>query len=503
MDVKAVIFTHISLPDIPSIHDAERDGSLSSLVWSKWGEMLAAYASCPQVKLVYLFLSDAYIAYVTENNQFMDLKRLELVIEAELVEAIRRNCGQSSVSKFSLVGISQLQPLLLQLSELSNNLTGTSFKKLVLGGGAELFYDSPKVVEAIIRIARRDKNEAILRFDQDVVIDSESIAALIDEYNSQRALGKKYFFFSGSYRRHDRNHEPELFWLNDFAVRTQFLSEPVGENFRLNVEVAEKFISGLPSIGPDVYNQPISGAGLCISPMAVVQLPPFANVGRNIVWIDDAIKRALHVGIFDIAPNSVREVPHAKFLQDRHGGPAITQENINWGYDNYLPRLIHGCLMHSAMVDLGGVTPEGTYARYFMDYMRAKSPPSDVQRGEWVESILSRLSDMHTAWSANEFKKSPASNRLTTLAKEVLDINKAGCMSVIGEIVKNPTKNTDSLCKKQGLTPGRNAASYVCDVVVDLERYVDLMNIWPYIIRTVDFELRGATQGLEWLALDV
>jgi len=328
------------------------------------------------------------------------------------------------------------------------------------------------------------------------------VRALIKEYDNMRAQGEQYFFFSGSYRKHDRGREPVLFWLNDFAVRTHLLSESMKEGFRLNIELAEKFIFSIPDIGPDVYSQPISGAGLCISPMAITQLPPFANVGRNIVWIDDAIKRALHVGIGDIEPNAISEVPHAQFLQDRYDGPTIEAEEIEWAFTKYLPRLVHGCLMHSTMVDLSGITPAGPYAQYFMHYMRGKARPTEQQRREWADAMLKCLTEMRKVWTAEDYQSCPMGQRFSQFADTVLDANSAGCISIIDDIVKNPCAEIDSLCKQQGLTPGNNAASFVAGVIVDLERYVELMDIWPYIIRTIDFEIRQDTHQLSWLVRD-
>lgn len=469
MERKAVVFTHVYMRDSQRFKEAERDGTLSRLVLAEWGKMLQAYAECQEVSIVFLFFSDAYIAYIRSLPEFTELKRLEIAIEAELLQAIRTQSGQNSVNKFRVVGVSQLQALLETFTKLSLGINAKKLSALLLGGGSFLFYDSPKVAEAIIRLARRHNNEPFLRFDEDVIVNGDSVKALIDEYDSMLASGEQYFFFSGSYRKNDRVRESEMFWLNDFAVRTHFLSVPDNGNFKLDVKLAEKFIEEISAIGADVYNQPISGAGLCISPMAIMQLAPFANVGRNIIWIDDAIKRALHVGIGDIAPSAIREVPSARFNQDRYGGTVISQKEIDWGIQKYLPRLVHGCLMHSTMVNLSGITYEGSFANYFINYMRTKKKPTAADRKKWRSTIEERLSAIYAAWTADTYRKNLAGKRLAEWASQALDIRQP------------------------------QAIKFVNEVIDDLEEYIDLMDIWPYIVRTVDFEVRRDTQKFSWL----
>lgn len=469
MERKAVVFTHIYMRDVQRFREAERDGTLSKLVLNEWGEMLKAYADCKEVNMIFLFLSDAYIAYIRNLPEFTELKRLEIAIEGELLEAIRIQSGQNFVNKFRVVGVSNLQALLATFRELCLGINAKRLNDLLLGAGSQLFYDSPKVVEAIIRLARRHNNEPVLRFDEDVIINGESVKTLIEVYDNMVANGEQYFFFSGSYRTNDRERESEMFWLNDFAVRTHFLSIPDNGDYKLDVKLAEKFIQQISTIGADVYNQPVSGAGLCISPMAIMQLPPFANVGRNIIWIDDAIKRALHVGIGDIAPSAVREVQRARFNQDRYGGTVIRQKDMDWGIQNYVPRLVHGCLMHSTMVDLGGITSEGPFAAYLINYMRTKKKPTAADREKWRNTIIERLAAIRAAWNENTYLNNPAGEKLADWASNALDINKP------------------------------QAKKFVNEVMVDLEKYIDLMDIWPYIIRTIDFEVRRDTQKLSWL----
>ncbi|MFW9998126.1 MAG: hypothetical protein ACFFD4_39155 [Candidatus Odinarchaeota archaeon] len=517
METKAIAFTHLSI-DEHSFRTAEKDGLLPEFVYKKWGDMLDAYINCKNVGLVYLFLADAYIYFVSRNidsykekEEFAKLKSLEIAIEEALKESISNKHGCDAQKKFIIVGITQLQPLVEHLKELANSLN-VNFERLVLGGSGELFYDCPKVIEAIIRIVRRHTNNPVLRFDQDVVVDCNSIDALINEFENLTSNKQHYFIFSGNYRSHSRANNPQMFWLNDFAVRTHFLStseegksvndykESDNQNihFEIDTKTAETFISDLSSIGADPYHQPISGAGLCISPLAIVQLPPFANVGKNIIWIDDSIKRALHEGIGDIEPTEVREVSHAIFMQDRHGGPKITLKDVRLGYSSYLPRLVSGCLMRSVMLDIAKTTRAGTYSEYFITYMQKHTNTSREIRNNWKDSIESRLDSVYRLWTSPSYQTT-AGKALSNFAKSALNRHTPEYDEVLEAVLENPLQDVSKLCTSKGIKPERSAAWFVADTISDLERYVQLMNIWPYIIRAVDFELRKSTPQLAWL----
>jgi hypothetical protein len=514
METKAVVFTHLSIQknDVPKFQNALDEGHLLELVWNHFGRILKGIALCDSIKLAYIFLSDAYIAFITKtgDRQFTNIFQLELAIQPIILDAIRKHCGDDSYKKFVVIGLTQLRPLLNQFQALSNNIAAIDFNKLVLGEGSRLWYDCPKFVEAIIRIGRRHYQEPILRFDQDVEVNPDGVQALIDAYNLRINRDQKYFLFSGSYHWHDKNTEPEMHWLNDYAIRTHFLSskETGSNNFRLDTVLAKKFIEDIRYIGADAQNQPISGAGLCISPMAIVQLPPFANVARNIVWIDDSIKRALHEGIGDIPVDDDRQMPGANFSQDRYGGTIITEGSFQWGYKDYLPRLLYGCLMYSVLEDFTKVisSTEGPYSRFFAKYMQSKTKPTLQDREEWREIIEQRLQIICQQWNSSPYSDPdhPAGSDLIKFVGKLQPDSQ--CKTVIDELVQDSVQDLGNLCSAKGLdrnpeeSENWHAAWFVGSVIADLTRYIDLMDIWPYIIRTIDFEVRSRPQqSEEWL----
>jgi len=432
------------------------------------------------------------------------------------------------------------------MAELSSNSANVDLNSLFLGGGQDIFYDCPKVVEALIRIARRneDPNTPIFRFDEDVKVSEVAIAALITEYHSQRSNGL-YYFFSGNYRFHtpenpyyqqtpelpDEQQLTTLHLLNDFSVRVHFLSHHDGRDvysylsdsglptdgsafarqskeifnrlrgqendlFTLDQELVEIFLSIVEQYGANLNNQPISGAGLCISPMSIVQLPPFANVATQIMWIDDDLKRRLHLGIRDLDPNQECSVLEACLEQNRHED-GVRLKDVLWGYSSYLPRVVTGCLMNALMYD-PHTTTHGAFASSFERYMRARNKPTSSDREAWAREAITRLTRLRDAICNHPAASNPIWKPLADFADYELTYNEARHGVIIDSIVHNPNQNIATLCADHGLTEGRNAGAYIAAVVSDLHRYIELVDLWPYIVRTLDFLVRNADLN-HWL----
>lgn len=512
---KAVAFTHLSSP-YQEFSLASANEELTELIDMKWGETIKYYCNCDRIRLIFLFFSEAYQYFMAnggESEDFQARERLEVQIKEHLCDYIE-NKHPDYRRKFRLIGYNEMAPLIQSFMSLGANMQ-SSFPSLVLGQGSKLNYDCPKVVEAIIRIARRLKGEVILRFDEDVKVEDEPIDILIAHYENLTADKKVYFFFSGNYHRHDVFTDSVSHLLNDHAVRTHFLSvDDRGQGvssyngtvskrrkinasqvpFSLETELAREFLQIMDKFGAP-RNQPISGAGLCISPMAIVQLPPFANVSENIVWIDDSIKRSLHEGIGDISINDSRSLDQASFLQERHKNDKFFLKDVRWGYNTYLPRLIYGCIMHSLILDLAKTPPSGPYSEAFSTYMGTHQVPASSQREEWATAAKDLVDSLRKAILSNKvFQGSAAGQELQSFAEKELTIKPT---KLIDRAVMSPLGQNRMLDVKN-----RHGGVYIARVIADLQRYIELMNIWPIIIRTIDFEVRTGRSDLDWLVAD-
>jgi hypothetical protein len=525
--VTAVAFTHLHIGSEEIFSDGT---NLERWVENEWGEGLGRFARCRNIRLVYLFLSNAYQAHLLAVNRGAAARTRALRAdrnENRIRGALRQYLLRLRARKFVIVGLQELIPLLEPMGELSINSANADLNTLFLGQGEQLFYDCPKVIEALIRIGRRsmDIHDPILRFDEDVFVEEDAVERLIAEYHLQRSASP-YYFFSGNYQHHDPRQEIIDHLLNDFSVRVHFLSHHDGRDinwyldkhgfptdgsafaqqardvaaalkgegtdpFTLDTELAWAFLNQIvPDFGPDIHNQPISGAGLCISPMAIVQLPPFANVATNIMWIDDALKLNLHLGIRDISTTQAWSLGSASFEQNRHPH-GVHLSDVVWAYSSYLPRLIMGFLMFSLMFDPLTLERYEPFAESFADYMRTRRKPNEDDRVRWANTVKSRMQDLKEALCGHDAAGRTCWKPFADAASYELTLTPAQ-EDLIQEVIRNPDLNVSELCRTRGLPVGRNAGAHVAEVIADLHRYIELVDLWPYIVRTIDYLFRSA-----------
>jgi len=500
---KAVAFTHLPLANYGELENSLNIGSLDSWIDQEWGNSILAFDNCKNIKLVYLFYSQAYQSFISNHMKSEEYAASEIMIASSLNSYIHAKCAQPS--KFQFVGLQQLRPLLNELASVAKNRS-FSLNKLLLGSGSNLFYDCPKIPEAFIRVARRHRHEAILRFDADVFVDEKSVSLLIDKWMEQLAEGKKYFFFSGSYFYHDIKKDKEQFYLNDYSVRTHFISSgPRGESyeacdeteleFHINSDLASHFINRLVQIGTAPAGQPISGAGLCISPLAITQFPPFANMSKNIVWIDDSIKRFLHEGVNDLSLEDVSIVDGAKFRQDRYP-KGIHNKDIMWAKNNYISRLILGCIIHSLIHP--PAIAEGAYSKSIQKYMSSGVKPGKQEIMEWIEIAKNRVEKIRHEWSDSIYNDK--SGKMLKDAASTLLVLKESSQKMLEEFLASSlTVNISDLSNTYRFSNDEHAAAYIANAIQDVLHYFDLLDIWPYVIRTIDFMTRYETRDYNWL----
>lgn len=157
---------------------------------------------------------------------------------------------------FKYIGIQELLGLLNELVEVDPELIG-----LLCGPGGQFGYDSPKFVEAVLRLARGHTahlaRHPIVRFDEDVEPNAESLTLVLAEY--ERAIKHKpYYFFSGAYGTRGQGDDP----INDHAVRCHWFaplgtkSGPGGPQPALGpgpLRLMRHFLSDLNELGATQY----------------------------------------------------------------------------------------------------------------------------------------------------------------------------------------------------------------------------------------------------------
>jgi hypothetical protein len=276
------------------------------------------------------------------------------------------------------------------------------------GPAKEFTYDSPKFVEAVIRLARGDTPHLaeypIVRIDEDAEVNCAAIHSLLDTYEE---LGRRqrFYFFSGAYGEPVVESVPKAgsaqgapAYLNNFAVRTHFFTKLSTRDGHARgdqvfptatVQQIKHFLADLDAIGakqlPSSRNeytvalkdiissnedprnqraerpstQVISGAGLIMSSRAVRFLPPFMNFQHLTVWVDDHLKRRLHEGLYDLERNDVESLMSAKLKQNRHPD-GVKAKDIDWAVHTYFDRLLRGCVFRRVITMKDGSPTEFT-----------------------------------------------------------------------------------------------------------------------------------------------
>lgn len=182
--------------------------------------------------------------------------------------------------------------------------------------------------------------------------------------------------------------------MNGFATRVLQLTElPQQRNRDKEAEmqgdikgsIVKEFLEDLVKLGANPFRQVVSGAGLCLSDGAILDLPPFSNMHLNVMWIDDHLKYALHdeLGHFGRWTRTHHRyearVSAARFSQLRHtlipGNRLFTYNDVRWHIRTYMLRLILGCVADSWLRGNFEVK-ESTSSLPIIDYNRlARSIP--------------------------------------------------------------------------------------------------------------------------------
>ncbi|MEO5360861.1 MAG: hypothetical protein H7843_10515 [Nitrospirota bacterium] len=286
----------------------------------------------------------------------------------------------------------------------ANEILADKFPLYFIGPGLVIRYDSPKIVEAILRLRIIGNGVPILRLDHDVIFRFEGITHDIRDLGLFKAVecaSSAYhlrlddptvssFIFSLSYdTRELMNTSSDIdrfqAWSRAFATRVypaltvdlcamkklielpddkqdnewdkyvkNNLNEPLARRFfgLKNNNLTPDGTKGLTAIGAHPLYAVISGALLCLSEGAILDLPPFSNFQNNVMWIDDHLKYSLHRAMQHFTSGDTlryeRSLSHAR-LDD----VTVTKERPSisnlpaYVLGDYLPTLLLGTIMDS------------------------------------------------------------------------------------------------------------------------------------------------------------
>ncbi|MEK6405582.1 MAG: hypothetical protein AABN34_01320 [Acidobacteriota bacterium] len=281
--LRAVIFTHFG----NLVYEREFLGQTTPFIDLKDGyiesyaKVLRSYMECNREKklisIVYTYidwavrksLDDGKPAFKFEARRKREEQKLVAELrkrkgeERKLIAVLReaktkaeedlRNEGSriplENMPVFRYIGIDDLLELLTHLIQAGEpNLTS-----FLSGKGQQFTYDSPKFVEAVIRLARGRiphlAIDPIIRFDEDVEPNARSIELLLQEYQEMERK-QPFYFFSGTYGDPDGGDDT----INDHAVRTHWFFPAGVKSLKLDLtdETLELIRNEELNLGDDV-----------------------------------------------------------------------------------------------------------------------------------------------------------------------------------------------------------------------------------------------------------
>jgi hypothetical protein len=520
---KAVIFTHFG---------GLAYGANESELIAEYTEILKPYLECGhdgRIGIVYAYVSwaiqkviNAGLTVETKPNgaRSFPIDSMAAMEEESLVGVLeeaenraRRALGlnKHAPPKFHYVKLYSLVTVLNNLIEADPKIHEFLCGEEIQPDGSKrrLFtYDSPKFVEAIIRLARGDiphlARHPIIRVDEDAVVNSDAIDQLVEAFGKV-THEKPVFFFSGRYGPPGGPADP----VNDHAVRVHWFY-PEGtkagdvriggadpEFLKAN-EQSTKFLADVGVLGAieidstvDAENyepgallslamrnalkkdkskppkwrvpQVVSGAGLIMSRRAVEFLPPFMNFKHLTTWVDDHLKRRLHETLGDIAVDDIESVPRAKLRQDRHRS-GISQADLIFAETKYFDRLLRGCIFHRMITEPGGSAT--CYSRKIRAVAWFESTTFDSAERVIMEHALMPMGLAHCRWVLDCWTSPEFAGSISHRWAE----------------------------KLQGDDSGQQR---LCEAVVeDALNYIDLLLKWPVFTRAIG---RLSFTGNTWL----
>jgi len=513
-NIQAIIFTHCARLR----YDEHNYETNKAQFIEEYTQSFMNYLGCnkdtPLIRDVYVYIDQGMKELMTSFDREvkftldLDVLRKEQILKDILIISERNarqetGMGRDRLPQFHFVGLNELVGLLTSLWEVDSKLIESICSKT-----RSFTYDSPKFVEAVIRLARGDipslSQDPIIRVDDDAEVNSEAIRKLFSAFKTI-TNENPFYFFSGKYGRRDGVYDP----INDYAVRTHWFfpegTKPGDENFsnssyRECIEAAETFLSDLTVLGarqpihegqehryslklqsfvangsittkPRRNPQVISGAGLTMSRRSVALLPPFMNFSNLITWVDDHLKRELHERLGDISETDTQCVTDALFQQERHT-PCLTNKEIR-DTDNgvYFKRLLQGCIFSSIIMD---DTETKTYCDYIRDIITYR-----MQQSEFTETMRNELKN---------YIASIGTLRYTLVLECWTSIEFRSFSSYIwADIELNNYKNNKSI---------QPIPSIVTNVIDDAIDYIDLLFNWHKFTRAVE---RTKFIGNAWL----
>lgn len=186
---------------------------------------------------------------------------------------------------------------------------------------------------------------------------------------------------------------------------------------------------GIGKIGGHPTVSVISGAMLCISEGAILDLPPFSNFGLNVMWIDDHLKYSLHRELRHLNTDELKAEPLLngakldKVMVEKARSPIESLPEYVLG--SYLPSLLWGTVMDAWITKtpllkyrsrdlsdedraaLRDISRTGRSQSVLASALQAALEKGDISQGDKLslkdelrEEALKRITEVREQWAA-------------------------------------------------------------------------------------------------------
>jgi hypothetical protein len=411
----------------------------------------------------------------------------------------------------------------------------------LVGESVKMTYDSPKLVDAVIRLRAMDSGIPVFRIDQDVLFN--------DWTESQIALGLSEAVARSIQVHRDLHGDPRIGhamfscryrvsstlgdsiggfdeWSTAFAtqvypaLRAREVRKGQAPHTAFDRTLAQRFFgidnshrlreTGVWRIGAHPLQAVVSGGLLYLSPGAILDLPPFSNFKLRVMWVDDHLKYLLHRTLRHFM--HLPEDPWGKWRPEVHKGRQSTRASVDYVFGEYIPTVFWGSILEAWIQRNPNV--KLTRAEIEQVFGQGSTPPKG-DPGPLAESIQSAL---RTGYLERRDRADLYRHLCETATKRIQEIfnewssltDDAGRPSCACEWVrgrasaKRQTRLADGLLKKgrafpdasQGFEQFNDGVREGLDrMILQAMSYIDWTLSWPNVVQTIRSLPPGAFVG--------
>ncbi|MFY9825068.1 MAG: hypothetical protein WAM82_27065 [Thermoanaerobaculia bacterium] len=448
----------------------------------------------------------------------------------------------SGSSRVHIVTVRELRDFIVGLLERDR----PELYRWFVGETGEGAYDSPKVIEAFLRVDLIGSGLPVIRIDWDALVNvenehavalgvtQEAISKSLDRDSEERRdVWSRTWVCSVGYRRPQQPTYDE--WSRGFATRIQPALQATPDMCRLvcgysfgilkgsippgNLDVAavtaitdhafdleltkqylgvEQWADGtwhetahegsIAKLGAHPLHAVISGALFNLSASAILDLPPFSNMMRAVMWIDDHLKFELHRALGHLKPDACGTCRIDASVVKGRKTPEPNLAAYTWA--NYLPTLLLGLVMDAWIRKENEEHSERPFVQALKEAIRTGGfelrTAMKLERC-LVAAAIVRIGQVQRAWSNLKGRDGTHTLASAWAAGEVEDLVK--------QQYPNATVNEKSC--GLGLVPkGQRSVQALSDLsspirdeiqelIWDAIDYIRLTRHWPGMIQTI------------------